>query len=390
MTAKVGVCANLCLLASVVCASGEMLVNNRFADSGLTPWVSITRHNQRQLHIVRDGHLTIVGDPENKNNNMITLTQALPGLTQNAHYRLSARVRCHIPKTENKQISVTVRQADAAGKTIEYTGVHFLPGVNAWTEQERVFTPFPQAASFTFYITTGNLDAEDLVEVSEVSLRPVEGKVNLFLVGDSTMCEYTALNAPREGWGMRLQPLCSPDVLVVNCAVSGRSTKSFQARGSWERVLAQLRPGDYVVIGMGINDNAPKATRPQNHTETGGEFEGNLKRWIGEVRSRNALPVLCTTTVLWQATGRKSPQTDLGKYNQAILEVARECGCPAIDLHAKAFPLIAAMEKPQYDSIYMSQNKDYCHLTDKGAEFYAKLFVSLSKEQPIPFAALFK
>ncbi|MBQ6472913.1 MAG: hypothetical protein IJJ33_13095, partial [Victivallales bacterium] len=274
-------------------------------------------------------------------------------------------------------------------KTIEYTGVHFLPGANEWTEQERVFTPFPQAASFTFYITTGNLDAEDLVEVSEVSLRPVEGKVNLFLVGDSTMCEYTALNAPREGWGMRLQPLCSPDVLVVNCAVSGRSTKSFQESRSWERVLAQLRPGDYVVIGMGINDNAPKATRPQNHTDTGGEFEGNLKRWIGEVRSRDALPVLCTT-VLWQPNGRSQPSPSLAKYNRAILEVARECGCPAIDLHARAFSQLAAMEKPQYDSLYMSHAKDYCHLTEKGAAFYAELFANLSKELASPFATLFK
>lgn len=41
---------------------------------------------------------------------------------------------------------------------------------------------------------------------------------------------------------------------VANFAKSGASTKSFFAEGRWKKLLAEVRPGDFVAIQFGHND----------------------------------------------------------------------------------------------------------------------------------------
>ena len=50
------------------------------------------------------------------------------------------------------------------------------------------------------------------------------------------------------------QPLFDGSVTIRNHAVNGRSTKSFRDEGRWQRVCDELRPGDYVFIQFGHND----------------------------------------------------------------------------------------------------------------------------------------
>ena len=217
----------------------------------------------------------------------------------------------------------------------------------------------------------------------------METKITLHLVGDSTMCIYSPEHAPREGWGMRLPALCRPEVTVLNHAVSGCSTKSFSAIGKWDEVVAAITPGDYVVMGMGINDSAPRETRPQNHTDTGGEFEGNLIRWIGDVRARRGIPVFTTTTVCWNSVQPFEPNPEHNRYNQAILKTAETHDCAAVDLNGRALKRFASMQPEQILACHMTAQNDYCHLTDVGASFYARLFVELCQEAALPIASLF-
>lgn len=219
--------------------------------------------------------------------------------------------------------------------------------------------------------------------------KTAEWKAVIRLVGDSTMCAYQAEHTQREGWGMRLPAYCREGVEVCNHAISGTSTKSFEERGAWTQLLEEAAPGDFVVIGMGINDAAPKDTRPQNHTDLGGEFEGNLTRWIGELRERGTIPFLTTPTVIWAESGLAAPKPLRERYARAILATAESCRCGVVDLHGEAFRRLAAMSRSDAARLYLADRNDYCHLNRVGADFYAGLFAGLCKKTTHPIASLF-
>jgi lysophospholipase L1-like esterase len=74
----------------------------------------------------------------------------------------------------------------------------------------------------------------------------------LFLVGDSTMKVGTP---GQRGWGEEMAPFFDPQKInVVNEAIGGRSSRTFQAEGRWDGVLALMKQGDYAIIQFGHND----------------------------------------------------------------------------------------------------------------------------------------
>ena len=86
--------------------------------------------------------------------------------------------------------------------------------------------------------------------------------VNVFLVGDSTVRDYSATgiwsngNARNEGaWGEFFQSFFDDEkVTVVNYANGGRSTRNFINEGSLDLVAEQIGEGDYMFIQFGHND----------------------------------------------------------------------------------------------------------------------------------------
>ena len=81
------------------------------------------------------------------------------------------------------------------------------------------------------------------------------------------------------------------DVVVDNHARNGRSSKSFIDEGLWQNVLDKIKPGDYVFIQFGHND---EKNDPHRHTDPGTTFDENLRRM-------STAPGLCS-----QATARIS------------------------------------------------------------------------------------
>ena len=218
---------------------------------------------------------------------------------------------------------------------------------------------------------------------------------DIWLVGDSTMCDYPR-NSVQQGWGTYLQQFCKKGVKVYNCAKGGRSTKSFREQGFWEKMIVEVKEGDFVLLGMAINDSANKKIRPQNHTELGGEFEGNLKQYIKEIRQKGAIPMLTTSTVIYSANGLTRNAGTLRKYNEAIILVAKETGTDIVDLNDCAFQKIKAMQFAEVYPMYMAsagtgeQKNDYCHTKAKGALFFSDCFVQLCQKDKLPIAALLK
>lgn len=85
-------------------------------------------------------------------------------------------------------------------------------------------------------------------------------KTTLFLVGDSTVCEYTAAKEASSyyymcnGYGMRMGEYLNENVTITNLALSGRSSKSFLAETNYTTLTNSIKVGDYLLIGFGHND----------------------------------------------------------------------------------------------------------------------------------------
>ncbi len=117
----------------------------------------------------------------------------------------------------------------------------------------------------------------------------------IFIIGDSTAAQKDLSKGKLErGWGMALQAYFDDNIRVDNHAVNGRSSLSFINEGRWDKVLEQLKPGDYVIIQFGHNDEKPQADR---HTDPGSTFDYNLARYVRETREHGGIPVLMNPVV---------------------------------------------------------------------------------------------
>ena len=122
-----------------------------------------------------------------------------------------------------------------------------------------------------------------------------EKKTTIFIIGDSTAANKDISNGKLErGWGMALQCYFDDNIVVDNHAVNGRSSLSFLNEGRWDKVLEKMKPGDYVIIQFGHNDEKKPADR---HTDPGSTFDYNLAKYVRETRERGGIPVLMNCVV---------------------------------------------------------------------------------------------
>ena len=73
----------------------------------------------------------------------------------------------------------------------------------------------------------------------------------IFIAGDSTAARGAA-TARQQGWGLPFANYFDPArVNVANRARGGRSSRTFITEGHWERLLAETKAGDLVLIQFG-------------------------------------------------------------------------------------------------------------------------------------------
>lgn len=147
-----------------------------------------------------------------------------------------------------------------------------------------------------------------MVSVLILSSAKKENKITVFMIGDSTMANKDVSGDKQErGWGMMLQNFFSDDIIVDNHALNGRSSKSFISEGRWQNVLDKIKPGDYVFIQFGHNDEKPDTAR---HTDPGTTFDANLRRFVNETRLKGGNPVLFNSVVRRAFAESKTAVTD--------------------------------------------------------------------------------
>lgn len=118
---------------------------------------------------------------------------------------------------------------------------------------------------------------------------PLNGTTTVHLAGDSTLSEKELKDYPETGWGVPFAVFFEPSITVVNHAKNGRSTRTFLEEGRWDTILTNLNAGDYVFIQFGHND---ESEHKKDRYTTPEEYQANLSRFIRDVRSKHAEPIL--------------------------------------------------------------------------------------------------
>ena len=156
-------------------------------------------------------------------------------------------------------------------------------------------------------------------------------KVVLRLMGDSTMADKDlSYQNPERGWGQRLKSHVDADVLVANYAMNGRSTKSVQTCGIWDKVKADLKAGEYLFIQFGHNDS--KESDTTRYAAAFGAYQENLRKFVDHALAVGAKPVLFTPVARrWFDSKGNLRRDSHGDYPAAVKQVAQEYGLPLID-----------------------------------------------------------
>ncbi|HLP26260.1 MAG TPA: GDSL family lipase, partial [Acidobacteriota bacterium] len=98
----------------------------------------------------------------------------------------------------------------------------------------------------------------------------------IFVAGDSTAARA---RAPQQGWAVEFAKyLDLTKVNLSNRALGGRSSRTFITQGWWEKLMADVKAGDWVLIQFGHNDTSPVNEDPATPRE--------------KMRSRGSLPGL--------------------------------------------------------------------------------------------------
>lgn len=207
----------------------------------------------------------------------------------------------------------------------------------------------------------------------------------IYLIGDSTVANWSSGYFPKEGWGQVLPYYFdSTKVTVSNKAVSGTSSKSFYDN-DWAAVKALLKAGDYVFIQFGINDSASDTAR---HTDPETTFKTYLTSFCNETAAKGAYPVLVSTLnrCSWNSDG----VTIYPAYHQypiATRELAASINVPLIDLDKMCTARLQALGMNYSTNIlymtfpaglwsnYTNGSADTVHLQLAGATEMARLVV---------------
>jgi len=230
----------------------------------------------------------------------------------------------------------------------------------------------------------------------------------IFIVGDST-----ARNSADLGWGDHFaQFFDTSRINVANRAIAGRSARSYIDEGHWTATLAEMKPGDFLLLQMGHNDggdlggakprgdlkgigdetqDVPQTTGTDaGHTETIHTFGWYLRKMIDDAKAKGVHVILLTPTVrnIWTTgpDGKPHIERDFG-YNDWIRQVATQENIPVLELGTVEANRLEALGPDKTAPLFP---KDHTHTSPEGANLVAETVAGVIRSSGAPIAQYLK
>jgi lysophospholipase L1-like esterase len=170
-----------------------------------------------------------------------------------------------------------------------------------------------------------------------LEITPALAATTVFLAGNSTVVNQD--DEPWASWGQMLPQFFKPGVAVANHAESGLSLASFLGSHRLEKVLSVMKPGDYLFIEFGHNDQKEKGPNDGPFLA----YTERLKLYVSEARKKGGIPVLVTSTSRRSFGAGGKIENSLGDFPAAVRQVAQQENVPLIDLNAMTTIFYEAM-----------------------------------------------
>lgn len=227
----------------------------------------------------------------------------------------------------------------------------------------------------------------DYSTVQAITIEPDTTATTIFLCGNSTVVDQD--EEPWASWGQMITRWFDDKVCIANFAESGETASTFIGVGRLKKALSMMKPGDYIFMEFGHNDQKQKGPGMGAYYN----FATALKTFIDEARQRGATPIFVTPTQRRSFKDGKIQETH-ANYPEAMLWVAEREGVPVIDLHSmtRTFYETLGEEESKHAFVhypagtYPGQDKalaDNTHFNPYGAYELAKCIIEgLSEAAP--------
>ena len=231
-------------------------------------------------------------------------------------------------------------------------------------------------------------------------------KPTLWIIGDSTVRNQ---NEGDQGWGDPIQKLFDSDkIRIENRALGGRSSRTFLTQGLWAAVSKNLKPGDFVMMQFGHNDNGKpegepgkegRASLPGNREnsrvieaangkkERVQSFGWYLRHFIADAKAKGATPIVLSMVPRNRWENGKVMRAD-ARHGGWAKEAATQGGAIFVDLNEIIAQKYEEMGEETVGKLFP---KEYTHTGPEGAELNARMVVKGLRALPQnPLAAYLK
>ena len=295
-------------------------------------------------------------------------------------------------RVENRRLmldNVKTKKGEVADKTIS---VHVKDSIirNQNGDEIGIVKLKPRERKYLHWDNLLTIEFNDKApKVCTLIIQPNKTATTIYLTGDSTVVD--AQYEPWASWGQILPYFFVPnEVVIANYAESGETLKAFEDRHRIDKVWNEIRPGDYLFIQFGHNDQ-----KSGNSTKSG--YRKRLKEWIHKAKQLNAIPVLVTSMNRRVFDENNKIVNTLDDFPDAMREISKEENVFLIDLNAMSKTLFEAMgpEPSKKAFVYYSANSypnqpdilaDDTHFNAYGAYELAKCVVKIMVEQKLPLS----
>ncbi len=238
------------------------------------------------------------------------------------------------------------------------------------------------------FLLSGNLFSADAP--SEPSEKAANTRrPTLFIIGDSTVKNRTA---GQLGWGDAIGDYFDTNkIRIENHAIAGRSSRTFLTDGRWDKILAELNPGDFVVMqfghndGGGINDNSRARGSIRgvgNETqeidnlltrkhETVHTFGWYMRKYIEDTKAKGATPIVLS--LVPRKTWRDGKIVRSDNYRKWAAEVARGETAAFVDLYEIIARRYEELGSEKVNELF---GDDHTHTNRAGAEINAACVIA--------------
>ncbi len=153
-----------------------------------------------------------------------------------------------------------------------------------------------------------------MILFSSFALQPTQKKPTLYIIGDSTVKNGKGKgDGGLWGWGEFInRSFDTTKINIRNEALGGTSSRTYQTMGLWDKVLINIKPGDFVLMQFGHNDSSPLDDTARargtirgntdesriidnpktNRKETVYSYGWYLRKFITDAKAKGATPVV--------------------------------------------------------------------------------------------------